>query len=1085
MSEPFISLTTYTALLPKDERQGVSAAIKKYIDENGKEYTVPQIRELVERSKTNAEAKEQLNHIRRQIRKLGVIPDVPEPPIYTKARSLMVSDLLVYLNEYGISVYEKNARFLFPALTDTYTIPRMAANDVETFFGSTSAKLEYGEDGRVVGVHDPTGLVVGITESVTEKGQRITKSVGIGKAKVTIYVYDVTLRGQFPDFLAPGGKREPSYYPRYYTVGAWYELLILMQSKLGYGDVGSNEKEIESFTNLYIDLVDLVENNRFTNGNAKSQIGRLRAVRDVAEIAKKTRKAKDYTDAITKSLTMRYTMIPEEEAKGVINYDVDDMFEMARRVVKSREGGEGVPMKMNYKANAGPVWKEGTKNADVEVQMHLLATLLFKDITAAIKKDGVPNVTNMHLPKYFWEKWGWTQLSFFSPKAEVYSNTDLNGDAEGKNRKVRNIAIYNSGVMYPAKLFVTFIQNNLVKWSQKPLILSQKKVNPGSFVGSGFTPFKSGADFYFRALFNKLGPDMGTTIVYADNVFLLYKLADGTGIHYSLDASKMEASVTPELITVTLNHFINICRRRGMHISSTWETYLTNFFPRVAVLGTALLNKFQFEWGCMGSGTIGTFLWNTVAMGLVFEQFWTKNASRKIFCPIDRKGELRPEFFQAIKDMGIVIKVELVAQVPSLDLELRLPSEHAGQLQKADLLGFDAAIFEIDKDLLVYLPVLAYDRLTKSLVFRKKHYKGDEASYSDIVMSFLTVVRLKALYLMGGWFYPAIAGTILFMVGRELYKIDKLVTAGADEAEINNLVGSLSTVLESLGDDDFMDSIEFLPQLANILATSSLPTIYEIVYLGTNNKDYADRAVNSRRGLTPDVFLYPLRGYTEDFGPIKDSFPYSEVPARFALANNIPILNFSRSEQPLIPLVTSKPFVPTRTKVELVDASVSMVGPPRRDTYIADPKTSLSKDKYSEKFGRLSKILRGGAIKMIFRVPIPDQYWPKRKLMDKKERLVIARALFVQQLTSELSVPREHTQRALKSLFPNVLFICDIGWMKKNTYYDLPLARTEKPKSSQALDYDKMFASTPTDVSSKRLVPDRVLYRKVYEDSVW
>jgi hypothetical protein len=155
-----------------------------------------------------------------------------------------------------------------------------------------------------------------------------------------------------------------------------------------------------------------------------------------------------------------------------------------------------------------------------------------------------------------------------------------------------------------------------------------------------------------------------------------------------------------------------------------------------------------------------------------------------------------------------------------------------------DLLGYDAMTLEV-AGVMMTVPVLNKDRMMKALVFTKKNIdQTGKSTHSPYVANMLKLVKLRALYLAGGWAMDNVSELIVETCNDIVLYLGQEVVSG---------IAGVRQALALLDDDQITELAEAFGEgqkLEGTLGVRAVPTVYEAVRLAVGSDLADEMAVN-------------------------------------------------------------------------------------------------------------------------------------------------------------------------------------------------------------------------------------------------
>lgn len=618
------------------------------------------------------------------------------------------------------------------------------------------------------------------TLSLTENEmERSQKAVSL-YAKATVYPKKV-------DWTAPKMKAH-AYRPNYSLLGPEKYMLQLLAIQVNRG-FGGAEK-------LLLDLTESMNEHYYGNGSFEGQFGRLLSVMRVSRKSKTARRK----DTPWKRMTVDQRLDVLQKVMPLIKTEVPFIGNYLE-VLRAGARDDKILSNVNATAADGLVY-DPARRVEVPLQSVEMTDYILGEMDAIYKRHAWPqgqldwsqagSITQaMYDEVVDWlGKHRWVQLTEMKPKAEVYKRTDL-------HIKTRNITVYNSGVMAPAQAVMRATHVGMKNYLDDDGVLHIL----------GFSPWKGGVDkliWRMIAQSRKEGRVIG--VAFADNLYFV----DGD-LWVSMDGEKMEACHTVAGGIEYGRHVL----RNTTKMSPGWALYTAFLWPVISMKPILEYGLTQIPADQLGSGANGTAQFNTKEMIIVLVDLGNEASYNK-----DR-------FIHTAAENGIMLTEEIQTRIALVP----------GEIIKLDLLGMDA-VYEpmISKKL---LPILAYDRWLKSMSFAKADMSitGDDES----MKLFKRLVKMRALYMLGGWYYPGAAELIRAICNHALEALGETMHLKHDE--VVNAIGPM------LGDDAEDLDLNAIASAAN---SQSLPTLYDVVKLLVGDDEAAEFTRQVLSGLYGD-----------------------------------------------------------------------------------------------------------------------------------------------------------------------------------------------------------------------------------------
>jgi hypothetical protein len=553
------------------------------------------------------------------------------------------------------------------------------------------------------------------------------------------------------------------------------------------------------------DVQHTIDENYLTTGRTTSYLGRLRIILDimVKYALRRDRSRFDMESINTKSMKdLNMAKIPGQVL-------VEGFMGSWERLEKSGIAA----VSLQPKSQAGPVWGSAVRKE----------TSFFPDLAVA---DDLLRSCGALEPEQLVKRWYPLFTQYAKPKFEVVSKAKFNTE---RNKATRIIFVQNGA----ANLGASLAFNSVAVRSTNYLEDSRSRHL------SHFTPLRSGLHDLIEAMRNEVArTKQPARVVYSDNLYLMYPpcATFPTGAFVSTDGVKMETSTTKEDVQFASRCILNCYDLPHQ----CWENYLLHLYPSVAAQSVIIVGNRQITHhqeqrvNILSSGTACTFQANTVSS----TRQW--NAVEQRVPPMDwfvnNGGEysFHPKVIEAFADWGCSWTVESV--VPLQDM--RIPR---GPIQKTDLLGFDAVIFETISS--KPIAILSKPRLMNAVVFGKSLLFGD--SVDTYVKSWVRVLKLSMLYCIGGWLHPI--GALIQRANFHMMRDLESVKPELFDVALENLANALHLPENAFG-------VQHKDVLRLMLEKKEIPTLYHVCELGLSSED-ADEFLLNHAGTNPEVLV--------------------------------------------------------------------------------------------------------------------------------------------------------------------------------------------------------------------------------------
>lgn len=642
--------------------------------------------------------------------------------------------------------------------------------------------------------------------------------------------------------MLPVGETEflPRYTPKH--TASNYDLRLYKQILFQWIEHPFYEK----FEKVIGELLSIPNNYVFSSGTYAGQISRLRGMYDVADGTNGKNKPKPVTEMLPFGVSATAGSSLEAVAQILEFYlplnTVEDAFD---------GNFPGLFYKPSYFASmdpdddfdylpkigatkiAGLPYVGKTKNETI-LEALVLSDLFVQnvaDIIAMTPAEGNNPIQGYNIPhaqtqikqnekpreaveKLLRDFWYMAAGQFF-PKAERYLIDDI-------EKKTRNIF---------AMAFPTHIIASLI--AQPVLDKSPNAVQVDTPSLYAFSPFHGGLD----TIINKyiVNPAQSTSLIYADNWYIIYVEEDGTKTYFSIDQEKAEAQAQLDDFRACGYYLLtrgHLSREGEPAFNLTWLYIATTLLPVMFHNPTAILQNQQFLIKGMGSGITWTFLINHIRSAMIDDKW------RRVGMP--RPGS-KAWTDKVITPCGCNLKIELTVEDVVGKLEaLKISTPESGYFQVnspgkpsdeptpyvgLDLLGWGAAWSRLGE---MYVPVLENERLFKSLMLPTK---DDRHDYKDKPWQKYTyeVARSEAMRMVGGWMYAPVDAALRNQANdarKKLIRMKHLTRTELEEAfrttefgaEFDldgiNLVKEVD-YLDFLNLNDFKETPPVLPYIKN------------------------------------------------------------------------------------------------------------------------------------------------------------------------------------------------------------------------------------------------------------------------------
>jgi len=119
---------------------------------------------------------------------------------------------------------------------------------------------------------------------------------------------------------------------------------------------------------------------------------------------------------------------------------------------------------------------------------------------------------------------------------------------------------------------------------------------------------------------------------------------------------------------------------------------------------------------------------------------------------------------------------------------------------------------------------------------------------------------MRTLYYLGAWSDEGELNTCQYFALDALKNMRRMIDEGGPPEEIPD-----QELLDLLFGDDLEEFEALIPSMIAELRRAEVPTVYELICMTTGDITLAVRAVMSRKGVIPDIYLAPPDAYKEMF----------------------------------------------------------------------------------------------------------------------------------------------------------------------------------------------------------------------------
>jgi hypothetical protein len=651
-----------------------------------------------------------------------------------------------------------------------------------------------------------------------------------------------------PDMRVKERFAPPTYVPHYSVQGMDVMLHNFLQDTVH----GKSDPETLALLRLVTNQLAVVNNNNyFGNGSPAGQVGRNNAVyKEHQKIVSNRRK--NLGVPFYKALLRKYMKF-KSVAADLPMYEKGWPLDIGQLILRGMQYQTPVHG-LTSTSDPGLIWPETLKRGDVFAFDIVLANQLLTDLSGGVSLEE------------FWKKWDWVRLSKMKPKAEVYERDEF-------EVKTRNIYVMHSFAMLPQQIILKQPMSVLMNYSDSPdnLILLGFKIAHGHF------------DKFYRMLLARKKPWMG---VFSDNLYRFDPIGeDGLAGWRSFDGSKHEASVTGDAVLALNQH---VMEQYWSSLTQPYEgveefskTLLENravygvyasYAPVAATMTTASLAQLgsqQLVVPGQVSGAVGTGYNNTTTMiGVadalkevldapvarsVTAEMLSERRTEYLNVPLSEDGSCSAALAKLSLKVGVSLKYEAFCALEDMDVQ-------PGDVQVLDLLGNDVARIKFEfrgkvwADL--YVPVLNYERLLKSMNFTKRgnaEKASDQEARIDLALVggkkvdllaptqggeanpltavILEMIKFQMLYLIGAWAYPTTAVALVDYL-RILWR--RALILAPDPI-------SLSATVETFKTHANFEAPELYDVLFKNLVLAGPPTIWDVMCLYSSDEQNRTR----------------------------------------------------------------------------------------------------------------------------------------------------------------------------------------------------------------------------------------------------
>ena len=545
---------------------------------------------------------------------------------------------------------------------------------------------------------------------------------------------------------------------------------------------------------LYRDMMETANTNVLSSGSMSGQLGRLQAGFDTRkwvversqgkkQIIPKGCKAQVRVDLLAPQITFRdYVAVLKQRAPfAPRNYTMDlwtNHLPILDLYVHLVSLGESGAYRVNSAASSGDFYN-GLIRAETIPNDVLRASQLLT-ILDEIEDPLVSAGSVSHSVEKILEARKYARLPRMANKLET-------GSREKVSKKWRNFFVFNAFEQLPASVLYHGIYDARAK-------LYKHIDNPSVYSLIGWSPYKGGLRNLLTTMVRQASDNKVSFGVYSDNVWcMLYD--KGTFIWLSLDGTSMESSITRTDVamfnTAVLTQFWG-------KTTKGFARYATEYHPYMVCDAHCLLGSTQFKNIGQFSGTQGTPYFNNSKMIFPVHIIEDLIQTGQIQMMNSKRTDLSDKVYDIFASFGVKIKLELKTVSPLFDYLAMPDQDEADRLIKSlgknsiiklDLLAMDAWVSDVVDDFLIF-PVLAKDRVLKSLVYNK-FLANRKNNVTTNVGRVLQQLRLRALYVVGGFAYPGMPALLRHRLGTDDFvskAVNTLITVSKEKEIWNDLI---------------------------------------------------------------------------------------------------------------------------------------------------------------------------------------------------------------------------------------------------------------------------------------------------------
>nr|UMO75740.1 MAG: RNA-dependent RNA polymerase [Sichuan sediment birna-like virus 2] len=425
-------------------------------------------------------------------------------------------------------------------------------------------------------------------------------------------------------------------------------------------------------------------------------------------------------------------------------------------------------MRINITADAGEGWPSLTKRkqtilSDVCYANELVAVLdkMQQHVVDAEDTEEAMLLVDTYLTGMLDER---QNLMRIKPKLFVYPKDKV-------LKKTRNICVYTSAY----QVLIGKAMTHLMSQPQNHIPLRINE-NTGRRTHSlmGFVPLHRNFDKLFdylheNALDNENPHKPWSYCFYSDNIFVYN---GEKRVFFSLDVEKMEATSSREESAMIMDYVLNSIGIDHSLQIKVYQRYLQYMGSDFCHFAPGVLSDMIVAAPGIGSGAQVTFIINHGRMALNVDtimEFIVKNPD--MLANTEHGGKLTPLF-----NTRVSFNLEMTTNTntthhatdakfsnPSIRyITLREKDEHFGTIETfgpiidTDLLGYSCTPVKASTGEVVLVPCLDYERIMKSITFRKEHGALKNHQQADLMINIVNLLTLQMLYGIGGFAYETV-----------------------------------------------------------------------------------------------------------------------------------------------------------------------------------------------------------------------------------------------------------------------------------------------------------------------------------------